>query len=468
VKIYDLDFHNDRPFLVMEYVHGRNLADYAREVPVTPRRAAEIVAKLAGALAMVHRRGIVHRDIKPRNILIDEAGEPRLIDFGLARLRHAWSDRADPTWGGTLAYMAPEQARLEHQRIGPRSDIFGLGAVLSFLLTGQAPFVGETQDEVWDRARRCEFDAGALRAARVPRRLERICLKALAADPDGRYATAEEMRRALERFLDRPRRVAIAAGLLLALALVSVYFVRPPTPPHPPVDSRSDAASASVSASHPSRRTPDEPRSGPLHGAITLWVDERGNTQRRGLRLHQPGAVPVKAGDEVRDEARVNRLAYLYLFWIGSDGKVAPLYPWKGHDWSQRPEHETKVDRIELPEVIDETMPLPPSAPGLETLVLLAREDRPLPRGADGTLEHDLAGPQTTRLPDGMRTAVWLENGREFDLDDQGNERSAPGPKTRRSDDPVLRIRELLRTKLPCLGGYHRAVIVPNQGGGGT
>ena len=96
VRIYDLDFHNDRPFLVMEYIHGRNLEDYARDEPVTPRRAAELVAKLAGALAMVHRRGIIHRDIKPRNILIDEAGQPRLIDFGLARLRHAWSDPSPP------------------------------------------------------------------------------------------------------------------------------------------------------------------------------------------------------------------------------------------------------------------------------------------------------------------------------------------------------------------------------------
>ena len=111
VRIYDLDFHNDRPFLVMEYVHGRNLEDYARDEPVTPRRAAELVAKLAGALAMVHRRGIIHRDIKPRNILIDEAGEPRLIDFGLARLRHAWSDPSADHLG--------RHARLHGPRAGP-------------------------------------------------------------------------------------------------------------------------------------------------------------------------------------------------------------------------------------------------------------------------------------------------------------------------------------------------------------
>jgi serine/threonine protein kinase len=465
VRIYDLDFHNERPFLVMEYVDGRDLEVYARDEPVTPRRAAELVAKLAGALAMVHRKGVIHRDIKPRNILIDEAGQPRLIDFGLARLRNAWSDRDDPTWGGTLAYMAPEQARREHDRTGPRSDLFGLGAVLYFLLTGQAPFVGETRDEIWDRARRCEFEPRALRIAKVPRRLERICLKALAADPNDRYATAEDFGRALNGFLDRPWRVAIAAGLLLVLALVSGFFIRPPAPPKPPIDRERDPAATSVSPPRPSKPKPDEPRSEPLRGGITLWVNEPGNSHRRGLRLHQPGAVPVKPGDEVRVEAKVNRPAYLYLFWIGSDGKVAPLYPWQEHDWTKRPGREVKVEGIELPEVMDETMSLPPSAPGLETLVLLAREDSPLPRDADAALERELAGPSMTRIPDGMTEAIWLENSQVFGLDDQGKARAAPGHKTRRSDDPVLRIREFLRKRLPGLGEYHRAVIVPNQGG---
>jgi serine/threonine protein kinase len=464
VRIYDLDFHNDQPFLVMEYVHGRHLEDYARDEPVTPRRAAELVARLARALAMVHRKGIIHRDIKPRNILIDEAGEPRLIDFGLARLRNAWSDPLATTWGGTLPYMAPEQARREHDRIGPRSDLFGLGAVLYFLLTGQPPFVGETRDEIEDRARRCDFEAGALRIAKVPRQLRQICLKALAADPDDRYATAEAMERALKGFLDRPRRVATAAGLLLVLALAAGFSIRPPAPPNPPRDRESRAAAYS-SLPRPSRPTPDEPRSEPLRGGITLWVNEPGNSLRRGLRLHQPGAVPVKPGDEVRVEAGVNRPAYLYLFWIGSDGKVAPLYPWKDRDWTKRPDHEDKVEGIELPEVTDETWELPASAPGLETLVLVAREDSPLPRDADTTLERDLTGTQTTWLPNGKVAAVWLENGRAFSLDAKGNNREMPGPATHKSDDPVLRIRRLLIERISTLGSYHRAVIVPNQGG---
>jgi serine/threonine protein kinase len=465
VKIYDLDFHNDRPFLVMEYVHGRNLEDYARDQPVTPRRAAELVARLAGALAMVHGRGVIHRDIKPRNILIDEAGRPRLIDFGLARLRNAWSDPSPTNWGGTLAYMAPEQARLEHDRIGPRSDIFGLGAVLYFLLTGRPPFVGKTQDEVWDRAKRCDFEVAALRIARVPRRLERICLKALAADPSDRYVTAEQFGRALEGFLDRPRRVAIAAGLLLGLALAAGLIFRPLAPPKSSHDGERDAAATSVSPPRPPGPRPDEPRSEPLHGGITLWVNEPGNSHRRGLRLHQPGAVPVKPGDEVRVEARVNRPAYLYLFWIGSDGKAAPLYPWKDRDWTRRSPNEDKVEGIELPEVITDTWELPPSAPGVETLVLLAREDSPLPRDTDTTLERDLAGPRTTWAQGGKHAAVWLENGQVFGLDDQGNSREMPGLATRKSDDPVLRIRRLLKETISTLGSYHRAVIVPNQGG---
>ena len=206
VRIYDLDFHDDRPFLVMEYVHGRNLEQYAGEEPVTPRRAAALVAKLAEVMAVAHRHGITHCDIKPKNILIDKLGEPRLIDFGMARLRHAWSDRVESSVGGTYAYMAPEQARLEIDRIGPRSDIFALGGVLYFLLTGQPPFPGETQDEIWDRARRCDFEAGALRAAKVPRRLERICLKAMAAEPADRYATAEALAEgARVAYVNRPK-----------------------------------------------------------------------------------------------------------------------------------------------------------------------------------------------------------------------------------------------------------------------
>ena len=87
VQIYDLDFHEDRPYLVMEYIRGRNLDQLASEGRLKPRQVATLLAKVAAAVDYAHRHGIIHRDIKPKNILVDEAGEPRLIDFGMARLR---------------------------------------------------------------------------------------------------------------------------------------------------------------------------------------------------------------------------------------------------------------------------------------------------------------------------------------------------------------------------------------------
>jgi serine/threonine protein kinase len=471
VRIYDLDFHDDRPFLVMEYVHGRNLEDYARDEPVSTRLAASLVAKLAAVMAVAHRHGITHCDIKPKNILIDKLGEPRLIDFGMARLRHAWTDRLESSVGGTIAYMAPEQARLEIDRIGPRSDIFALGGVLYFLVTGSAPFQGETHDEAWDRACRCDFEPAALRAAQVPRRLERICLKAMAAEPAERYATADAMQRALHRYLAWPK-VMAAAGGVCAVVLVGIllfFFVPRPVSQspsqgiaQPPVAPRRDEHSFPTPAA-------------PLKGRINLLVVKSKDGARRRLRLEDPRAVPVRAEDEFRIEARLDRPAYLYLFWVGSEGKLAPLYPWKEHDWSQRPAEERKVTGAELPEIFDDVLEIPTSPPGLETLVLLAREISPLPREDEVKLAQSLSG-MPVPMPSELSKAIWIEDGEEVVFGtaaglgkvragDEALTRGIPSPKARKSDDPVLRIRALLNEKVKPLGSYSQAVLFPNQGG---
>ena len=169
VRVYDLDFHEGCPCIVMEYVRGRTLAQYAREQAVTPRQSAALVAEIAGAVAFAHRRGIVHQDIKPANVLIDETGRPRLIDFGLACQQDAWSEAAIRLEGGTFAYMAPEQARRDLSRVRPLADVFALGGLLYFLLTGKGPFEAATPEKSWDRARRCDFDRSALENADVPR-----------------------------------------------------------------------------------------------------------------------------------------------------------------------------------------------------------------------------------------------------------------------------------------------------------
>jgi eukaryotic-like serine/threonine-protein kinase len=212
VRVYDSDFYENRPYIVMEYVRGRTLEQVASEGSLTSRRAALLLAKVAAAAEHAHRKGIVHRDIKPKNLLVDDAGEPRLIDFGMARLRHAWSDEpARP--GGTFSFMAPEQARVElpeeQQKVGPCSDVFALGAVLYYLLTGKAPFPGQNWCDSMDRSGRCEFDRKALDDSKIPRDLRGICLNSMAADPADRYPSAEALQKVLYRFAKRVRQPAV-------------------------------------------------------------------------------------------------------------------------------------------------------------------------------------------------------------------------------------------------------------------
>ncbi len=429
VRIYDCDFHDDRPFLVMEYVHGRNLEQYAGEEPVTQRRAAALVAKLAAVMAVAHRHGIIHCDIKPRNILIDKLGEPRLIDFGMARLRHAWTDCAQTSWGGTVAYMAPEQARMEIDRIGPRSDIFALGGVLYFLLTGQAPFPGESQDEIWDRARRCDFGAGALRAATVPRRLERICLKAMAADPADRYATAEALAKALESYLRRPRLMAASALVLLV--------------PTVALGAWSHWPQAASSPSRPFPITQPAPDSPALTGELIVRVRSKTGNVERELKVADPNGLPLLAGDHVHLEARMSEPAYVYLLWLDEQGRVNLLYPRDDGKFGSRPSGGSARDIVHSPEALDEWHPMKGPG-GLETVLLLARRT-PLPLGSD------LAGLVGRLPPSPLRaelvfTTRGLDEGQPMESLRVDPVRGI-GENANKLDDPLLQLMERMRIR---------------------
>jgi predicted Ser/Thr protein kinase len=400
VRIYDCDFHDDRPFLVMEYVHGRNLEQYAGEEPVTQRRAAALVAKLAAVMAVAHQHGIIHCDIKPRNILIDKLGEPRLIDFGMARLRHAWSDRVHPSWGGTLAYMAPEQARLEVDRIGPRSDIFALGGVLYFLLTGHAPFSGKDQNEIWERARRCEFEAGALRAAKVPRRLERICLKAMEADPSRRHSSAEALAHDLDAFLARPRRLAVLTGLLLLAAVLAAGLTFLPIWPQPPTGSNAAGAGEMFVSPIPAvplrvealevelhRRQPEPPRS-----LGRIGIDVFGGRYQ---------------DDDVRVHARLSAPAYCYVIALNPDGKDQLFFP---EDPGSPPPRRAQID-APADSLIGFGLT---DGAGLQGVVLVASR-QPLPAYAEW-----VKGLASLPWKPDPSTGVWRFDGERFD--------SAPEP----------------------------------------
>ncbi len=188
-------------YIAAEYVPGKPLACVLAESPPDLRRAVDWVRQIALALDYAHSEQIVHRDVKPANILIDSQGSPRLIDFGLARsLADDAALTADGTLLGTPAYTSPEQARGDLKAIGPASDQYSLGVVLYELLTGRVPFDGPVHTLVLQIVEQEPEHPRRLKPA-IPRDLEVICLKCLAKDPAERYPSSGDLAADLGRWL---------------------------------------------------------------------------------------------------------------------------------------------------------------------------------------------------------------------------------------------------------------------------
>ena len=221
-------------------------------------------------------------------------------------------------------------------------------------------------------------------------------------------------------------------------------------------------ASAAFASGLPPAPASEQDKPKPLKAVLHLRIGDPVDESRRNLRLDQPKVLPLRMGDRFRVEVKLNRPDYVYLFWVGSDAKVSPIYPWKRGHWDDRPEQEEKRDRLDLPTQADKAWEIPKGSPGIETLLLLVREESPLPRRDEEKIEKlfsDIHVSSSVLI----KEAVWLENGREITLDKQ--DRSSPSAKTRKSDDPVLRIRRLLSDKVKPLGDYWQALVFPNEGG---
>ena len=194
VPVFEVGEANGQHFYSMAFVDGQSLhARIKDEGPLPAKAAASLMKSVAEAVQFAHDHGIVHRDIKPQNILLDEDGKPKITDFGLAKHIHADSDlTATGQVMGTPSYMAPEQAAGAVEKIGPASDVYALGATLYFLLTGRAPFQAASTVETIRQVIDTEPVPPRKLNPDIPRDLETVCLKCLRKESLNRYAPVPE------------------------------------------------------------------------------------------------------------------------------------------------------------------------------------------------------------------------------------------------------------------------------------
>ncbi|MEQ1904745.1 MAG: WD40 repeat domain-containing serine/threonine-protein kinase [Pirellulaceae bacterium] len=203
VSIYEVGITDNSPWLCMQYVEGPNLKQYIDNQAITPEEAVRLTRIIALAVNHAHQRGVLHRDLKPANVLMDTNGQPYVTDFGLAKLiKHDKDVTQSGTILGTPGYMSPEQAAGRVRNLTVATDVYGLGALLYALLTGDAPFTGDSSIQILRRVVDEPVTSPRFKNTDVDRDLETICLKCLEKSPELRYHSAEALADDLGRYLD--------------------------------------------------------------------------------------------------------------------------------------------------------------------------------------------------------------------------------------------------------------------------
>jgi serine/threonine protein kinase len=398
VRVHDLDCDGDVLFLVMDYIPGQTLAQRFGRQRCPPQQAVAILTQAARAVAHIHQRGIVHLDICPGNIIVGADGEVHLIDFGLVRCLRWFQTSAEESSGlsGTPEFMAPEQARGDKTRIGPAADVFGLGGVLYFLLTGQAPFTGTTLAEILKKASRCDWDRSLLSSRSVPRYLARTCSRALAAEPAQRPASADEFLAGLELFRDKPHRtgqrrlmvlVSLVAVGLLVFGLIRTGIFSPA--PAPPLVSNEQKISPGF-----------------------LQVDVLAPNGYRPLVQ----MVPLQTGDQLRVKVRCPDQMHMSLFLFSSEGELRLLAQQKpgAGEYLEYPTRPDQAVRLQGP-------------PGTELLLACGRKEGPITLAEIAPLFS--AGKELARLP--VSTVLRLQADKIVRVDksrDLGPPKTVPHP----------------------------------------
>lgn len=313
VRLLDSGQIEGQPYLAMDYIAGQNLARRLQQGPLELDAAARLVCDVARAVDYLHKQGIVHRDVKPSNILLDEEGQPYLTDFGLAKLLAADSHLTGTgVAAGTPSYMAPEQAAGQPSDVTPLCDVYSLGAVLYELITGRPPFQAASAIDVLIQVLESEPVHPRQLNPAIPRSLATICLKCLEKQPTARYASAGELADDLERFLKGEEVLARTGG--------AVQRVRRWVRREPALASRLGVFTLFylVEAAYYLLGRWD----GKFHYSVTavlsLWVAASFVCQKLMNRGAWPLAVPFVWGV-------IDAGALLYMLLILADGAASPL-----------------------------------------------------------------------------------------------------------------------------------------------
>ena len=260
VTVYDAGADGPTRFIVMEFVPGKSLADILKEKrPLEPEQAANIAAQVADALSAAHAAGIIHRDIKPGNIMVEPNGSVKVLDFGIARAVDGGSLTQTATVLGTSAYMSPEQAL--GQPVDARSDIYSLGCVLYEMLTGQPPFVADVAAAVMHQHVRVAPKPAIERNPAIPPALNTLVMEMLAKQPKDRPQTAAEVRERLVAAISEDPRADALTTLAMAAALPTAATVPIEATPPPPVPEPEPVVRQTPIPPRP--REPREPRESP-------------------------------------------------------------------------------------------------------------------------------------------------------------------------------------------------------------
>jgi hypothetical protein len=312
VPVYEVGCSDDgQCYVVSKLMSGGDLEQLTQDAHLSYERSAELVAYVADALHHAHCRGLVHRDVKPANILLDAQGNPLLADFGLAM--HENDFGSGPGYVGTPTYMSPEQARVEGHLVDARTDIFSLGLVLFKLLSGKSPYRSKSMEQLVAEITSCEPRPVRQLDPLVPEELDRICQKARATRPADRYSTASDLAKDLRAFLRQsqktsaPRRVlALALFAVAACALVPVGLSLFPAKSAAPVASPAPLAAPFLDMDH-------------------LVVDEHG---RRPVTVTKRD-IPLSEGEEVVLDVRLRneQVGFLYLFQFDEGRPPQRLWP---------------------------------------------------------------------------------------------------------------------------------------------